>query len=77
MSPFKDLNQSNPNDKLFSLSPLSMDADGLARDFQHYYAYTLGRDRDCRSAYYPYKALAIAMRDRPTASAPTTCRSSS
>ncbi len=64
MSPFKDLSQSSPNDNLFTLAPLSMDADGIARDFQHYYANTLGRDRDCRSAYYPYKALAITLRDR-------------
>jgi starch phosphorylase len=64
MSPLNDLSQSTPNDNLFALAPLPMDADGLARDFRHYYAYTLGRDRGCRSAYYPYKALAIALRDR-------------
>ena len=64
MAPFKDLSQSSPNDNLFTLAPLSMDADGIAQDFQHYYANTLGRDRDCRSAYYPYKALAITLRDR-------------
>jgi len=64
MSPFKDLSQSSPNDNLFSLAPLPMDTEGLAKDFQHYYAHTLGRDRDCRSAYYPYKALAITLRDR-------------
>jgi starch phosphorylase len=64
MSPFKDLSQSSPNESLFNLAPLAMDADGLAKDFQHYYAHTFGRDRDCKSAYYPYKALAIALRDR-------------
>jgi len=64
MSPFKDLSNSSPNDALFNLAPLPMDAKGVARDFQHYYAHTLGRDRDCRSAYYPYKALAITLRDR-------------
>jgi starch phosphorylase len=41
-----------------------MDLEGIGRDFQHYYAHTLGRDSDCRSAYYPYKALAITLRDR-------------
>ena len=66
MSPFKDLSQSHPNENLFRLTPLPMDREGIARDFQHYYAYTLGRDRSCRSAYYPYKALAITLRDRLT-----------
>jgi starch phosphorylase len=64
MSPFKDLCESSPNDKLFDLPPLAMDGPGLARDFQHYYAHNFGRDRDCRSTYYPYKALAVALRDR-------------
>ncbi len=52
MSPFTDLRKSHPNERLFDQPPLAMDAEGLARDFQHYYAHTLGRDRDCRSAYY-------------------------
>jgi glycogen phosphorylase len=64
MSPFANLIRSEPNSKFFELPPLAMDADGIAEDFQRYYAHTLGRDRDCRSAYYPYKALAIALRDR-------------
>jgi starch phosphorylase len=64
MSPFKDLSESSPNENLFRLDPLAMDGDGIARDFQHYYSHTLGRDRNCRSAYYPYKALAITLRDR-------------
>ncbi|WP_296900458.1 glycogen/starch/alpha-glucan phosphorylase, partial [Thiohalocapsa sp.] len=64
MSPFRDLSQSTPNEALFDLAPLPMDKEGIARDFKRYYAHTLGRDRDCKSAYYPYKALAIALRDR-------------
>lgn len=64
MLPFRDLSASVPTEQLFKLDPLAMDAEGLARDFQHYFAHTLGRDRDCRSAYYPYKALAITLRDR-------------
>jgi starch phosphorylase len=91
MSPFTDLIRSQPNEQLFELAPLGMNAEEIARDFQRYYAHTLGRDRDCRSTYYPYRALAIALRDRlmerwkrtrqahddRTASAPTTCRWSS
>ena len=64
MSPFTDLIRSKPNEQLFDLAPLGMDAEGIAQDFQRYYAHTLGRDRDCRSAYYPYRALANALRDR-------------
>ena len=64
MSPFNNLVQSQPKDRFFELPALPMDADGIARDFRHYYTHTLGRDRDCRSAYYPYKALAVALRDR-------------
>jgi starch phosphorylase len=64
MSPFKDLTKSSPTPNLFQLPPLAMTAEGLAKDFQHYYAHTLGRDFDCRSTYYPYKALSIALRDR-------------
>jgi starch phosphorylase len=64
MSPFTDLRKSHPNDKLFDQPPLSMTAEGLAADFKRYYAHTFGRDRDCRSAYYPYRSLSIVMRDR-------------
>jgi glycogen phosphorylase len=64
MSPFTELHKSHPNEHLFNQPPLAMDAEGLALDFKRYYANTLGRDQSCRSAYYPYKALAIVMRDR-------------
>lgn len=64
MSPFPDLSKSNPNEQLFDQPPLRMDADGIAADFRHYYANVLGRDRGCRSAFYPYRALASTVRDR-------------
>ncbi|TCT20177.1 glycogen/starch/alpha-glucan phosphorylase [Thiobaca trueperi] len=64
MSPLNDRIKSRPNDKFFDLPPLPLDAEGLAKDFRHYYAYTFGRDRDSLSVYYPYKALATAVRDR-------------
>lgn len=62
--PYSNLATSQPDAKLFDLPPLSMEAAGLAKDFQRYYAYTLGRDRDSRSSYYFYRALAVVMRDR-------------
>jgi starch phosphorylase len=64
MSPFDDLHKSHPNERLFDQPALMMDAEGLAQDFKRYLGHTFGRDRDCRSTYYPYKALAIVMRDR-------------
>ncbi len=64
MSSLNNPTNNSPNDQVFDLPPLSMDAEGLAHDFKHYYAYTLGRDQDCQSTYYSYKALAITLRDR-------------
>jgi len=66
MSAFLDLRRSRPNDRLFDQPPLAMDAGGLSKDFKHYYAHTLGRDRESRLVYYPYQALAIVLRDRLT-----------
>ena len=64
MYPLTALTRSEPNAQLFEAPPLAMDSKGITRDFRHYFSHTLGRDRDCRSAYYPYKALSIALRDR-------------
>ena len=58
------LRRSEPNEQLFATPPLAMDTAGIAEDFRRYYSHTLGRDRDCRSAYYTYKALANTLRDR-------------
>jgi starch phosphorylase len=46
------------------LPPLGMDAEAIAFDFRRYFAHTLGRDDHCKSSHYPYKALALAVRDR-------------
>ena len=61
---FPPLVRSKPNSKLTELSTLGMDADSIADDFKHYFAHTLGRDGSCRSTHYPYKALAMSIRDR-------------
>ncbi len=63
----KKLNHSVPSiscDSLTELPPLGMDAEALSHDFRRYFAHTLGRDNQCTSAHYPYKALAFAIRDR-------------
>jgi starch phosphorylase len=41
-----------------------MDSEAIAFDFRRYFAHTLGRDDHCTSSHYPYKALALAVRDR-------------
>jgi starch phosphorylase len=60
----KPLRTSKLSPQLFQLSPLGMDGDALALDIRRYYGNFLGRDRHCRSTYYPYQALALALRDR-------------
>jgi glycogen phosphorylase len=64
MSSSTKLIQNCPNDSTFDLPPLSLEPEGIAHDFKHYYVNTFGRDRDCLSAYYPYRALATTLRDR-------------
>ena len=61
---FIPLIRSKPNDKLVDLPPLGLDQAAIATDFKHYFAHTLGRDGNCRSTHYPYKALAMSVRDR-------------
>ncbi|MGD9171898.1 MAG: hypothetical protein PVI97_17895, partial [Candidatus Thiodiazotropha sp.] len=55
-------NRCNPTSPL--LPPLGMDSEDISFDFRRYFAHTLGRDDHCTSSHYPYKALALAVRDR-------------
>ncbi|MCG7925343.1 MAG: glycogen/starch/alpha-glucan phosphorylase [Candidatus Thiodiazotropha taylori] len=41
-----------------------MDSEAISFDFRRYFAHTLGRDDHCTSSHYPYKALALTVRDR-------------
>lgn len=59
-----EFKRSKPNERLTEMPPLSMDAQGLAYDFRHYYTNTFGRDQHCKIPHYPYKALAVTVRDR-------------
>ncbi len=52
--------------ELTALPALGMDAATLTLDFRRHFSHTLGRDRHCRSAHYPYHALALTIRDRLT-----------
>jgi starch phosphorylase len=61
---FTPLSESKPNARLTDLPALGMDASALAKDFQRYFVHTLGRDGKSRTTHYPYKALALSLRDR-------------
>jgi glycogen phosphorylase len=60
------LSTSKPTAELFELPRLGMDSDALAQDVRHYFNHFLGRDKYCRSCYYPYQALVLTLRDRLT-----------
>lgn len=49
---------------LTELPSLPEDSKSLKNDFRHYFTYYLGRDKYCRSRFYYYKALALAVRGR-------------
>ena len=61
---FLPLVHSKPNKKLTQLPALGMKPKDLAQDFKHYFVRTLGRTNECRFSHYPYKALAVSVRDR-------------
>ncbi len=61
---FIPLCKSRPNSLLTDLPPLGMDAEHVANDFRHYFSHTFGRDKNCKSPHYPYKAIAVTLRDR-------------
>jgi len=63
-SMFRPLLKSRPNEHLTQLPALGMTPKSLSSDFRHYFSHTLGRDKRCRSSHYPYKALALTLRDR-------------
>ena len=61
---FRPLCKSAPTEQITDLPALGTDAKSLGDDFRHYFSHTLGRDKRCRFAHYPYKALSIVLRDR-------------
>ncbi len=62
--PVQPLVKSNPCASITELEPLGMDPKAIQTDYKRHFNYTLGRDRDCRSAHYAYTALGLAVRDR-------------
>lgn len=61
---FKLLRESTPVKSLTDLPPLGTSSESISMDFRHYYTHTLGRDKNCMSAHYPYEALVYTLRDR-------------
>ncbi len=58
------VSSSSPKPELTELPALGMDAKSIAEDFRRHFNRTLGRDRRCKSAFYMYEALVLALRDR-------------
>jgi len=56
--------KSKPVDEMTTVPPLGMDVTSLTNCFRYYYNHTLGRSKDCKATYYPYKALSSTLRDR-------------
>ena len=61
---FKVMRKSKPVKDLTLLPALGMDNKSITEGFRHYYSHTLGRDKNCKSTHYPYKALSLTIRDR-------------
>lgn len=60
----KKFTRSKPAANITKLSPLGLESKHLVADFKRYYGHRLGRDENCRSPYYAYEALALAISDR-------------
>ncbi|OQX46553.1 MAG: glycogen phosphorylase, partial [Candidatus Sedimenticola endophacoides] len=61
---FTPLLRSKPNKALLKPPALGMDAESISANFRHYFNHTLGRDGESYTTHYPYKAIAMAVRDR-------------
>ncbi len=55
---------SKPVDDLTTVPALGMDTKSVTDCFRYYYNHTLGRSKNCKATYYPYKALSFTLRDR-------------
>lgn len=62
--PANTFKKSKPLATITKLPDLGLGKKDLTEDFKHYYAHRLGRDENCRSPYYAYEALSLAISDR-------------
>ncbi len=63
-SNLKMMVKSKPVDDLTTVPALGMDTKSVTDCFRYYYNHTLGRSKNCKATYYPYKALSFTLRDR-------------
>jgi starch phosphorylase len=61
---FRIFKTSTPCSTITTLPDLGMDEKHIEADFKRYYSHRLGRDESCRSPYYAYEALSLAISDR-------------
>ncbi|MDT8406671.1 MAG: glycogen/starch/alpha-glucan phosphorylase [Methylococcales bacterium] len=62
--PHSNFQKSTPAPDITHLPPLGLSKEDLIDDFRRYYGHRLGRDEHCRSPYYAYEALSLAISDR-------------
>ena len=62
--PLRRFKKSQPKSAICTLPDLGMDQQHLLHDFKRYYNYRLGRDENCRSLYFAYEAISLAVSDR-------------
>ncbi|MGR9052034.1 MAG: glycogen/starch/alpha-glucan phosphorylase [Gammaproteobacteria bacterium] len=62
--PNENFKKSKPAATITELPPLGLEKEALVSDFKRYYSHRLGRDENCRSPYYAYEALSMAICDR-------------
>ncbi len=60
----KNLKISQPISSLTDIPSFGMEKDQIREDFRRHFTTTLGRDKYCRLAYYPYEALVLTLRER-------------
>lgn len=62
--PNRVFEKSSPKPDITQLPALGMNKKNISDDFKRYYSHHLGRDSYCRSPFYAYEALSLAISDR-------------
>ncbi len=62
--PHRSFKTSKPKTTITKLPHLGMGQSDIIEDFRRYYGHRLGRDENCRSPYYAYEGLSLAVSDR-------------
>ncbi|MGY6213604.1 glycogen/starch/alpha-glucan phosphorylase [Methylolobus aquaticus] len=62
--PATKLTKTSPTPRLSESPILGESTEAFCGDIRRHFNFTLGRDKNCKSAHYAYTALALAVRDR-------------